>query len=173
MTEDARKSASEPRWGVRLSKQDFCFDAAHFIVFADGSREPLHGHNYQVRLCLEGPLAADGMVADFMLVKPIVREICGELDHLTLVQTACATLHLSEEGSHVRIAGAGEDLLLPRADLCLLPLTNTSVELLAGYIADRFLERVAVKMPGARIDHMEVEVEEPPGQSAFQRRAIP
>ncbi len=173
LSDEDKATGSDPRWGVRLNKQDFRFDAAHFIVFADGSREPLHGHNYQVRVVLEGPLGADGMVADFTRVKPIVRGICAELDHLTLIQTRGDTLLLEDEGSHVRISGSGETLLLPRADLNLLPIANTSVELLSGYIADRFIERLENDMPEARVDYLEVEVEETPGQSAFQRRRVP
>jgi 6-pyruvoyltetrahydropterin/6-carboxytetrahydropterin synthase len=172
-TSDAHERS---RWGVRLAKQGFRFDAAHFIVFGDGSREPLHGHNYQVRLCLEGLLDADGMVADFTRVKPIVRGICDEFDHLTILQTRCERLRLTDvpgERDHLRISGAGEDLILPRADLCLLPLANTSVELLAGLITDRVIERLAASMPEARITQIEVEVEETPGQSAFCRRELP
>ena len=38
------------RFGIRLDKQYFNFGSAHFLIFADGSREELHGHNYRATL---------------------------------------------------------------------------------------------------------------------------
>ena len=33
------------RYGIYVDKQYFNFNAAHFLIFADGTREELHGHN--------------------------------------------------------------------------------------------------------------------------------
>ncbi len=37
-------------YAIRVYKQYFNFGSAHFLIFADGSREELHGHNYQVQV---------------------------------------------------------------------------------------------------------------------------
>ena len=56
------------------------FAAAHQLRYPDGTWEPLHGHNWQVRLTLRGPqLDTFGVLADFTKVQPILREILGEM----------------------------------------------------------------------------------------------
>lgn len=40
--------AMEGTFSLSIAKSDFKFNAAHFMVFGDGTRERLHGHNYQV-----------------------------------------------------------------------------------------------------------------------------
>ena len=165
---------TDPRgtWAVRLYKEDFRFDAAHFLVFPDGSREPLHGHNYQVRVLLEGEVAADDMVVDFLKAKPVIRAVCAELDHVTLVPTRNRFLTVQQAGGRVRVSGAGEAIDLPAADVRLLDVTNLSVERLAGFLTDRLLESFARDLPQARLSAIEVEIEETPGQSALHRRTV-
>jgi 6-pyruvoyltetrahydropterin/6-carboxytetrahydropterin synthase len=47
------------------------FAAAHQLRLPDGSREPLHGHNWRVVATFEGrELDETGMLVDFTLVKP-------------------------------------------------------------------------------------------------------
>ncbi|MGH7811766.1 MAG: 6-carboxytetrahydropterin synthase, partial [Candidatus Binatia bacterium] len=35
-------------FSIEVAKDYFNFASAHFLIFANGRREPLHGHNYQV-----------------------------------------------------------------------------------------------------------------------------
>ena len=49
------------------------------MLFKDGSREPLHGHNYRVQVKGNAPELDDDMVFDFLNIKPIVRKICDSL----------------------------------------------------------------------------------------------
>ena len=51
------------------------------MIFENGGREPLHGHNYRVQIKGEAPDLAGDMVFDFLDIKPIVREVCDFLDH--------------------------------------------------------------------------------------------
>jgi 6-pyruvoyltetrahydropterin/6-carboxytetrahydropterin synthase len=159
-------------WAVRLYKQDFRFDAAHFLVFGDGTREPLHGHNYQVRVLLEGEIGPDDLVVDFLAAKPLIRAACAELDHLTLLPTRNRFLRVEQDGARVRVSGSGEPFDLPAADTRLMDLSNVSVERLAAWMTDRILERFACELPTAKLTAIEVEVEETPGQSALHRRAL-
>lgn len=47
------------------------FAAAHQLRLADGSLEPLHGHNWQVVVTFAGPrLDAAGLLIDFTEVRP-------------------------------------------------------------------------------------------------------
>lgn len=65
----------------RLNVEDD-FSSAHQLRGYKGKCENLHGHNWQVRLTVEGDeLGALGMLMDFGEIKRIMREIMGRLDH--------------------------------------------------------------------------------------------
>ena len=61
------------------------FSAAHFLSSYNGKCENLHGHNYKVRLWVKGPELNDGgMLADFSLLKNLLKEAIAPLDHSNL-----------------------------------------------------------------------------------------
>lgn len=56
------------------------FAAAHQLRFPDGSCEPLHGHNWQVRVTFAGPALDElGVLVDFTAVKPRLDAVLLEL----------------------------------------------------------------------------------------------
>jgi 6-pyruvoyltetrahydropterin/6-carboxytetrahydropterin synthase len=58
------------------------FSAGHALRGYRGKCENVHGHNYRVRVTLEGPqLDSIGLLCDFTHLKQIMREIIGGLDH--------------------------------------------------------------------------------------------
>jgi len=58
------------------------FSAGHALRGYKGKCENVHGHNYRVRVTLEGPQLDDvGLLVDFVKVKQVLREIIGRLDH--------------------------------------------------------------------------------------------
>ncbi|MGB7027085.1 MAG: 6-carboxytetrahydropterin synthase QueD [Candidatus Acidiferrum sp.] len=58
------------------------FSAGHALRGYKGKCENVHGHNYRVRVTLEGPqLDSIGLLVDFTRLKAIIREIMGRLDH--------------------------------------------------------------------------------------------
>jgi len=58
------------------------FSSGHALRGYKGKCENVHGHNYRVRLTIEGPqLDSIGLLVDFTHVKKIMREIMGRLDH--------------------------------------------------------------------------------------------
>ena len=61
-------------FSIQVAKENLKFSAAHFIAYP-GFREPLHGHNYQVGVRVDGRLAGTGYVLDFGLVKKLTKEI--------------------------------------------------------------------------------------------------
>ncbi len=152
---------------VSVSKDDLVFSSAHFITFAGHRCEGLHGHNYRVRVTVEGALnAEDGLVFDFLELKRLMRELCEEIDHLVLLPLHSARITVVEDGDalHVSVDGTRR-YTFPRVDCALLPVSNTTVELLAQYLATR-LETELASQKLTRIGSIEVEVEENFGQSA-------
>ena len=83
----ANVRAMSRTFSIEVAKDYFNFASAHFLIFANGKREPLHGHNYQVSVSMEGDLDQAGVVLDFIAFKPLVKRICDSLDHRTLIQT--------------------------------------------------------------------------------------
>jgi 6-pyruvoyltetrahydropterin/6-carboxytetrahydropterin synthase len=52
------------------------FSAGHALRGYRGKCENVHGHNYRVRVTLEGPkLDAIGLLVDFTALKQIIREV--------------------------------------------------------------------------------------------------
>ena len=61
------------------------FAAAHFLRDYNGKCENLHGHNYKVYVHVRGEkLNEGGMLLDFSLLKAVLREVIGKLDHTNL-----------------------------------------------------------------------------------------
>jgi 6-pyruvoyltetrahydropterin/6-carboxytetrahydropterin synthase len=58
------------------------FSAGHALRGYKGKCENAHGHNYRVRVTLEGQqLDTIGLLYDFTHVKRMLREVIGALDH--------------------------------------------------------------------------------------------
>jgi 6-pyruvoyltetrahydropterin/6-carboxytetrahydropterin synthase len=58
------------------------FSSGHALRGYRGKCENVHGHNYRVRITVEGPqLDSIGLLVDFTLLKQVMREIMGRLDH--------------------------------------------------------------------------------------------
>lgn len=164
-------------YGVRVYKEYFNFAASHFLIFPDGGREELHGHNYAVRVLVSGELGPGEMVVDFCRLKPIVRQACQELDHRTLLPASHPRLELAERDGHVEAAfvrqdGGRDRFLFPAKDVLILPVKNTSTECLAELLAGQIVERLRGEAPEARLTRLEIEVEESPGQCGVFVRAL-
>jgi len=157
------------RFSIEVAKDYFNFASAHFLIFANGDREALHGHNYQVSVAVEGDLDEAGVLLDFISFKPLVKRVCDELDHKTLIQSASPILKISRNAGSIEILYKKQKLLLPRTDVILLPLLNTSTELLAEYVAQQLRGKVRQQFPLSRIRWIEVAVEETRGQKGTFR----
>jgi 6-pyruvoyltetrahydropterin/6-carboxytetrahydropterin synthase len=61
---------------------DETFSAGHALRGYRGKCENPHGHNYKVRIVVEGPrLDSIGLLYDFTELKGVIREIIGGMDH--------------------------------------------------------------------------------------------
>lgn len=156
-------------FSIEVAKDYFNFASAHFLIFSNGQREPLHGHNYQVSIVMEGELDPAGVVLDFISFKPLVKRICDGLDHRTLIQTASPVITLRQRPHEIELRYKQQKIILPRQDVLLLPLINTSTELLAEYVAGQIRRRVRRNFPKSQIRYLEVGVEEARGQRGFFR----
>ncbi len=164
-------TASGPCFAIHVAKENLKFSAAHFIAYP-GFREPLHGHNYQVGVRLSGELSASGYVLDFGLVKKLTKEIVDRLDERTLIPARSDCLRIEEAGAQVRIGYEGDEFVLPRKDVCLLPIVHSSAEELARFIWEQLREALAARRALEGVRELEVAVAEGPGQAAIYAAAV-
>jgi 6-pyruvoyltetrahydropterin/6-carboxytetrahydropterin synthase len=158
------------QFSVSVTKDYLVFASAHFITFAGHRCEGLHGHNYRASATLEGEIDEETwLVFDFVMLKQIMRRLCDEIDHKVLLPLENPRLQVVEEGESVTVAYEGKPrYLFPRIDCALLPIPNTTVEMLAELLANRL--RAQLETAGARgVTAIEMEVEENFGQSAVYR----
>lgn len=154
------------RFGIKVDKQYFNFASAHFLLFPDGTREELHGHNYQVSVEVYGQLEDGDVVLNFIPFKPLVKRCCDELDHRLILPRDSKWLRIIEHEREVEVWHSDDRFLFPRRDVRILPIPNTSSERLAEYLATEIRSRVKAEM-GYPIETIKVSVQESPGQAAL------
>lgn len=155
---------------VTVTKDYLVFSSAHFVTFAGHRCEGLHGHNYRAQVTVEGSLDADSwLVFDFVELKKLMRRICDEIDHVVLLPTASDRIALTIDDEFVKVSVDGEPrYMFPKRDCALLPVPNTTVEMLAKLLADRL--RATMRSNNAsRLTAIEMEIEENFGQRAVYR----
>jgi 6-pyruvoyltetrahydropterin/6-carboxytetrahydropterin synthase len=155
---------------VSVTKDYLVFASAHFITFSGHRCETLHGHNYRVGVVVEGALDPESWyVVDFGALKRIMRKLCDDIDHKVLLASANPHLQIAEQGDSVTVAYDNKPrYVFPKRDCALLPIPNTTVEMLAEYLTG--LLQMALGNEGAKgVTAIEMEVEENFGQSATYR----
>jgi 6-pyruvoyltetrahydropterin/6-carboxytetrahydropterin synthase len=165
--------AARGEFRVSVTKDHIVFASAHFITFPGHRCETLHGHNYRTRVGVEGALDPEAhFVFDFVELKHLMKRLCDEIDHKVLLPLENEKLQIKEQGDSVTVAYEGKPrYVFPKVDCALLPVPNTTVEMLARYLAGQV--RAALAASGAvRVTAVEVEVEETFGQSATYRESL-
>ncbi len=151
---------------VRVTKDYLTFCSGHFISYEGHRCERLHGHNYRVGVEVEGRLDQNFYVFDFIALKSATKKITDELDHYMLLPTCNPVIHVQERGQEVHAVYKDRQWIFPRGDCVLLPIENTTAELLARYIARRLLADLA-QTHRFTPEVIRVQVEEGPGQLAI------
>lgn len=149
---------------LEMGRAEFGFYAAHLAIY-HGEVEPLHGHTFHVTLRLSGELDASGMLVEFSEIKTAVRDAVGPLRRRTLVPGQAPELQITPEHDSLSIIAGRKRYVLPAEDVTVLPLANTTLEAIAGYL----LGQVLPQLPKAGLVTAELEVAEPPGTSATAR----
>jgi len=151
---------------VRLTKDYLVFSAAHFITYDGNVCERLHGHNYRVEAEVHGPLDENHYVVDFIALRDTLQSIVLRLDHRMLLPTRHDQISVREENHEVHVAFKDRRWVFPRGDCLLLPLANTTTELLARYIGQELvaeLDQRGVSSPSV----LRIGVDENSGQWGF------
>lgn len=155
----------EVRRRVSVERNRLHFAAAHMATFA-GECEPLHGHNYQLIIELDGDLDDDSWVWDFGDLKRATKALADELDHRFLLQRNSRVLTITEDADSWHVSFKQRDFTFPKSDVAVLPIDNTTAERLAEWVGERLWRYLTPKATAA-LNSLTVGVEEMPGQAGW------
>lgn len=150
---------------VRLTKDYLVFSAAHFITFNGNICERLHGHNYRVEAEVDGPLDENQYVIDFIALRDSLKRMVDELDHHVILPTDHAQIKVVVDENEVVATFEERRWVFPREDCVLLPVTNTTAELIAKFLGQRLLGELE-ELGCARPQALRMAVDENNGQWA-------
>lgn len=156
-----------PSTFVHLSKDAFKFSAGHMTVFPDGTKERLHGHNFQVAVTVELP---PGAFVAFARFKQEIAAACAAWDERVMLPRLSPHLQLRPSAeSEVEFILCGDRYVMPRRDVLWLDVESVTTERLAA----QFCEIVSVALlPLWRegcILSLAVQIDETAGQGASCR----
>lgn len=157
--------AMEIRRRVSVERNRLHFAAAHMATFA-GDCEPLHGHNYELIVELEGDLDDDSWVWDFGDLKRATKAIADELDHRFLLQRESRVLTIVEGDDAWEVGFNERTFRFPKSDVAVLPIDNTTAERLAEWVGNRLWDYLQPRTHAA-LRGLTVGVEEMPGQAGW------
>jgi 6-pyruvoyltetrahydropterin/6-carboxytetrahydropterin synthase len=168
---DSAGSNGVGTYRVSVSKDYLVFASAHFITFKGHQCETLHGHNYRVGVAVEGTLDDEvRFVIDFSVLKQAARRVVDAVDHRILLPLRNPKLVITETADSVHVTVNGQPrYVFPRRDCALLPIENSTAELLAEYLGNQVNDDLA-ELGVSHLTLLEFEVEESPGQVAVWRR---
>jgi len=140
---------SKETFRVQLEKDTLVFSAAHFITFNGNVCESLHGHNYRVKCEVVGPLDENGYVVDFIALRDALTEIISTLDHHVVLPAEHPLIKVVDEANEVLVTFESKRWIFPSEDCVILPIANTTAELMARYRSLRWM-RIADNGASAR-----------------------
>ena len=109
-------------------------------------------------------------MVDFTVLTDLVKGILAALDHRMLLPANHPRIRIVADEREVTATFDDRRWVFPRCDCVLLPVPNTTAELLAGYIGSRLRDELATKT-GTPPDLLRIEVDECFGQIAVWEAA--
>lgn len=152
---------------VRVTKDHLVFSAGHFITIDTPQGqicERLHGHNWRVAADVCGPLDNNGYVYDFIALRDALQSIVGDLDHRTLLPKNHPQIKVTSNDREVDVRYGEKRWLFPAEDCRILPVVQTTAELLAHWIGAQL--RLKLQDAAKSLSWIRVHVEENFGQWA-------
>ena len=153
---------------IRLEKQKLNFSSAHFITF-ENDCESLHGHNYYTVVEIGGNPDENHYILDFKVVKNEMATLCDALDHKTLIAENNRRIKVLRTAERLDVQYMDKKYSFPAEDVALLPVPNTTVEMLSEYLCGQLKDALGNKGYLKGASYIEVGVEETVGQMASFR----
>jgi 6-pyruvoyltetrahydropterin/6-carboxytetrahydropterin synthase len=162
MTQDVRT-----QFAARVTKDSLVFSAGHFITFNGNVCERLHGHNWRVDVCVEGTLDENGYVFDFIALRDASLELISGLDHRMLLPEHHPMIRVQQDAAAAAVTVVFETRkwVFPQDECCILPVANTTAELIAQWFAEQLLAKLSLRN-ASTVSGLRVSIEENFGQWA-------
>lgn len=158
-------------FAVNVYSGELHFNSAHFITF-NNSCENLHGHNFHLRIQAYGDNNSDAFVIDFVLLNRLAAEICHELHDKILLPGKSEEVAIKQTGDRIEVSSYDKHFALPATNCLVLPVANTTAEMLAWYVMESLLPKLETDSALAHVKSLEVAVEEADHQWGICRREI-
>ncbi len=159
------------RHRIVIAREQYKVSCAHMTVFADGTKERLHGHNYAIKLALDVDSIAFADMLPFAPLKAALAKLCADWKEHVLIATKNPHYVQIRDDHELELTLCGDRYVFPRGDVLLLPLDNISVEQLSAHIAEHLRTALATEL-APHVTSLEVTVEESPGQGATTMLAL-
>ena len=153
---------------IYVGKDAHKFSAAHMTVFPDGTKERLHGHNFQVTVALDLSEIGFKSFLDFSVVKAALNAQCKDWDDRLILAGRCPFFKvLSRSAEELEFTLCGKRYVIPQDELVLLDLENIATETLAEEFCHRFKDRLDPGLFRSLILGIEVHITESRGQGGM------
>ena len=155
------------RHRIVVGKDRHRFSCAHMTVFPDGTKERLHGHNFQVTAALDLHDVSFARFLDFARVKSALDRLCEAWDERLLIAERSPFLEIvRRDAEEIELRLCGRRYVLPADEVALLPVENVVVEALAEELAMRLVAELGGALKPEVVAGIDVSVSESPGQGA-------
>lgn len=165
-------SLDTSNFGISIDTGELRFSAAHFITYRE-TCENLHGHNFHVRVDARGDNSSDDLLIDFVLITRLAAGICLRLHDKVLLPARSEEVALRDvDDGTVEARSYDKRFMLPRDNCFLLPVGNTTAEMLAWYISEQLLTELRAHNGTGNISLLTIAVEEADRQWGVYRREV-
>lgn len=155
---------------IFVGKDVHKFSCAHMTVFPDGSKERLHGHNFQVEVAIELKTIAFHEILDFAIVKRAIQAQCDSwTERLLLAGKNPHYKELRRDGEELEFTLCGKRYVVPRGDALILDVDNIVVETLAALFAQQLVARLGGDLRPEVVASLEVTISESSRQGSTAR----
>ncbi|MCX8176050.1 MAG: 6-carboxytetrahydropterin synthase [Candidatus Bathyarchaeota archaeon] len=148
-----------------IEGDDLNFSSAHFLTGKDFC-ETLHGHNYHVRIYVDGePL--QGIIINFLTLKNAALNVCKCYDHKFLLPVLNPLLKIEEHGGYVEVKTfKGKKYVFPLEDVIKLEVEDSTCENLAKDFCLKLIDELKIKreLKMENIKTISIVIEEKPGR---------
>ncbi len=158
---------SSQKFSIKIKKEALKFSSAHMTVYADGSKERLHGHDYQVELEIDFEDASLKSMIPFSVLKSTINELCGKWDEKFLLAKNCVFYKEIERSStQLRFKLCEKEYSIPVDEIEELECDNISAESLSLLFANAFYKSTEALLKKHRVSRFRIFINEGPGQGA-------
>ena len=155
------------QYEVRIRKEALKFAASHMTVFPDGTKEALHGHQYQPSISIRFREAGFESMIPFSVIKQSMKKIADLWDEKVLLATGNPFFELVRSGrEEIEFKLCGKRYVLPSEETVLLKVDNITCERLARAYFEFLRADLDELLKKGAITSMSVYIEESPGQGA-------